>query len=91
MTKGRKVTDEKKTIPLKSIDTKKQIPFIEVVAGIGSLYRTAGINHSLVNVAVLLKLNDLYATKGIDASIKDIQMVVNTVVNDPAFKEQKQQ
>jgi len=88
------MTQKKKTavVPMAKASTAppKQLSPLEEAAHIGSLYRTAGINLSLSNVAVLLKLNGLYATKGLDASINDVQQVINSVLNDPAFKEQKQ-
>jgi len=59
---------------------------VEEAAHIGSLYRTAGINLSLPNVAVLLRLNKLYQDKGLDATINDVQMVINSILSNPEFQ-----
>jgi len=93
---GRKV-DETKTPATKILPgnnqekPSRQISPVEEAAHIGSLYRTAGINLSLPNVAVLLRLNNLYYSKGLKATIEDIQMVINSVARDPSFKPDQQQ
>lgn len=84
---GRKVeTPEVQGKKVSPPDQVKPLSPVEQAAHIGSLYRTAGINLSLPNVAVLLRLNNLYAAKGLKATIEDVQMVINTILSDPAFK-----
>ena len=73
------------------IGKEKQSPKIsplEEAAHIGSIYRTAGFNLNLANVAILLRLNKLYYDKGLDSTVNDIQSVINSVAMDPTFKQE---
>lgn len=95
---GKKVEKIEKGVPKKVVTVKKEVirkikpdAFLKQAAEMSSMCRAVGMNITIPNMAIIIRLAELHKNKGTKSSLDDIQNIVTGVYQDPRFQPQQQQ